>query len=73
LPSSAFARRVAQIGSTSTPAAVMRVVILSAYSAIGRTVQFESLDYLMKRRTVISIPSSARINAAYVAASSEEA
>jgi hypothetical protein len=52
LPSNALARRVAQIGSTSTDAAEVKAVILSA---------------------VISIPSSARIRAAYVAARSVEA
>ena len=70
LPSSAFARRVAQIGSSSTDAAVVKAVILSAYKDKDRKntrvrVRSKRAQVLLgETRTVISMPSSARMRAA---------
>ncbi len=64
LPSRALANRVAQMGSTSgTPAALMRVFNLSAYTngAVSNSQMFQNHSSL---RTVISMPSSARMRAA---------
>ena len=73
LPSRAFANKDAQMGSTSTPAAPVRVTILSACQA-KIAIRVRSVTHKTPvGRTVISIPSSARMRAAYVVASSAEA
>lgn len=73
LPSRAFARRVAQMGSSSTPAAVVKATILSDYKSRVKVVSLHMASCECMRHTVISMPSSARMRAAYEAASSEEA
>ena len=62
LPSRALARRVAQMGSTSILAAVVRVLILSACEWTGQPGLPQKGRE--RKRTVISMPSSARMSAA---------
>jgi hypothetical protein len=69
-PSRALARRVAQIGSRSNPAAF---VIARIFSDWGLTIRCPAGCIADKLRTVMSTPSSARMRDAYVAANSAEA
>ena len=81
LPSRAFVSNAAHIGSISTPAASVRATILSACGIqIEELVEIEmfiGVPWMCvfgvggTGRTVISMPSSARMRAAYVAADSD--
>jgi len=66
LPSSAFVSNAAQIGSSSTPAACVRARILSAcrFKRSGFVEVQGILGWGGVGRTVISMPSSARMRAA---------